>query len=528
VSTLTGAGPLARLMLRRDRVRLPIWAVAVAGLVYAQAASIKGLYPDPAKLAEAARLVEGNAAFIAMAGPPLALDTVGGRTTFEISAFAMVLSALMSLLLVTRHVRGDEEAGRAELLRSTVVGRHAGVAAALALALAANVVLGALVLAGLLAVGLDGTGSAALAAGIAGVGLCFAGVAAVTSQVTVSARVASGLAGAGLGASFVLRAIGDVGTGTLSWLSPMGWGQALRPFAGERWWPAALLVGATVACAAGAFAVNNHRDVGAGILRPAPGLPRAGSSLAHPVGLAARLHRGALAGWAAGLFLGGLAYGSVAGDVEDLIGDNEVIADLLAQGGGSVVDSFLATSLLVLALISAGFTVQATLRLRSEEREGRAEPVLAAAVSRSAWAASHLVVVAVGSVLVLAAAGLGTGLAFAFVAGGAGDVPRLAGAAVTYAPALLVLAGGAMALYGLRPGAASLAWAALALCFVVGFFGPLLSLPGWMEGLSPFQHVPKVPAAAFGPAPLAVLTVVASALTAAGGVALRRRDIGAA
>ena len=522
---LTGSGALCRLILRRDRLRLAIWIATVAGLVYAQAVSIIGLYRDPAELADAARLVEDNAAFIAMAGPPLALDTVGGRTTFEISAFAMILAALMSLLLVTRNVRGDEEAGRLELLRSTVVGRHAPVTAALAVALVADIALGVLVALALAGAGLDAGGSAALGAGIAGVGLFFAGVAAVTSQVTVSARLASGLAGGALGASFVLRGIGDIGNGVLSWFSPMGWGQALRPFAGERWWPAALLIAATVALTAGAFALSSRRDLGAGIIQPSPGPARATAGLSRPVGLALRLHRGAFNGWAVGLFLGGLAYGSVSGDVEDFIGDNQTMADLMAQGGGSILDSFLATCLLVLALISAGFAVQATLRLRSEERAGRAEPLLATGVSRWRWAASHLVVVAAGSVLVLAAGGLGTGISYAFVVGDVGGVPRLVGGAVAYAPAVLVLVGLVMALYGLRPGVASLVWAGLAVCFVVGFFGRLLSLPAWVQNLSPFQHVPRIPSAAFSLVPIVVLSLAAVAFTVAGAVAFRRRDL---
>src|SRR3546814_15534091 len=89
-----------------------------------------------------------------MAGPPVALDTLGGRTAFEISAFGMVLAALMNLFLVTRHLRGDEEAGRAELLRSTVVGRHASITAVLATALLAAAVLGGLLFAGLIGTGL--------------------------------------------------------------------------------------------------------------------------------------------------------------------------------------------------------------------------------------------------------------------------------------------------------------------------------------------------------------------------------------
>lgn len=522
---LEGLGPLARLVVRRDRTRLAVWIATIAVLVYVQAVSVDGLYPTPEQLAAAAELIEGNAAFVALAGPPVALDTLGGRVAFEISAFGIVLAALMNLFLVTRHVRGDEEAGRAELLRSTVVGRHAGVAAALAVALAADTVLAAAVAVSLVGVGLPAGGSVALGVAIGGTGFVFAAVAAVTSQVTVGARTAAGLAGAVLAASYALRAVGDVGDAPLSWFSPIGWGQALRPYAGERWWVVALLAAAATALVALAFRLHDRRDLGAGLVPPRPGPPAAGAALLRPMGLAARLQRGAVAGWAAGLFLGGLAYGSISGDVEDFVDDSEVVAEIVAQQGGDVVDSFLATTALVLALIGAGFTVQAVLRLRAEEVAGRAEPLLATPLPRERWAASHVALAVVGSVAVLAAGGLGTGIAYAALVGGAGDVPRLLAAAVVHTPALLVLAGAALALYGLAPRATAVAWALFALCLVEGFLGSVLSLPGWVEDLSPFRHVPALPAAPFALVPLVVLTVLAAALAAAGLAGLRRRDL---
>jgi ABC-2 type transport system permease protein len=53
----------------------------------------------------------------------------------------------------------------------------------------------------------------------------------------------------------------------------------------------------------------------------------------------------------------------------------------------------------------------------------------------------------------------------------------------------------------------------------------LLSLPGWVLGVSPFKHVPQLPAAGFTVAPLVWLAAVAAALTALGMVAFRRRDL---
>ena len=76
------------------------------------------------------------------------------------------------------------------------------------------------------------------------------------------------------------------------------------------------------------------------------------------------------------------------------------------------------------------------------------------------------------------------------------------------------------------PRRAAAAWAVLAGCVLVGLLGPLLELPGWVSGVSPFQHVPRLPAAEFSIVALVVLLGVAAALVAAGLAGFRHRDIG--
>ena len=64
------------------------------------------------------------------------------------------------------------------------------------------------------------------------------------------------------------------------------------------------------------------------------------------------------------------------------------------------------------------------------------------------------------------------------------------------------------------------------MCFVIGMFGQLLDLPTWVQDLSPFQHVPRYPAADLDSCPLVALALIAAGLTALGLAGLRRRDIG--
>ncbi len=527
MSALAGMPALVRLALRRDRVRIPVWVAAVAALVLVTAQSVQGLYPTPGALAAAAAVIEDNPTALVMNGPAQGLDTLGGRVAFEVGAFGAVLVALMSLLLVGRHTRAEEESGRTELVRAAAVGRQVPLTAALLVTAGANALVAAAVASGLIGLGLPVTGSLTLGAALGVVGLVFAGVAAVAAQVTEHARAATGLAIAVLGLAFVLRAAGDVGDGTLSWASPIGWAQASRPFAGERVWPVLLALAAATLLATAATALGARRDVGAGLVRPRPGPPVARASLLRPAGLALRLQRGSLVAWSSAMFLIGVAYGSIAPDIEDFVGENRELGELLAPSGGAgLTDAFLGTALLVLALIGSGFTVQSALRLRGEEGAGRLEPVLAAAVVRTRWVGGFLAVTLLGSTAVLAMGGLGTGLAHGLLSGDAAAVPRLLGAALAYLPALWVLVGVAVALFGLVPRVTAAAWAVLAGCVLVGLLGPLLDLPGWVGGASPFHHVPRLPAAEFSAVPLVVLLGVAAALVGAGLAGFGRRDIG--
>ena len=349
----------------------------------------------------------------------------------------------------------------------------------------------------------------------------------LVAQVTESTRVVYGTAGALLGAAYVVRAIGDIGDGTISWLSPIGVAQKARPYADERWWPLLLLVVATVVLVAVASALAERRDLGAGLLAARPGPPAAAPSLGSPLGLAFRLQRGSLLGWAAGILVIGIAYGWIGPTIDDFVGQNKALAELLAgTGAGSLTDLYFATALRIMALIATGFAVQAALRVRGEETSMRAELVLATPVSRWRFAGSHLALAAAGSVILLAVAGLATGVSYGLAGGGMESVPRLLVAALVYAPAMWLMAGLAIALDGLAPRLTGLSWAILGACLVVGFLGPVLGLPGWVEDLSPFQQVPQLPAASPTLPPLLAISAVAAGLMALGLIGLRRRDIG--
>jgi ABC-2 type transport system permease protein len=253
------------------------------------------------------------------------------------------------------------------------------------------------------------------------------------------------------------------------------------------------------------------------------------AGLRSPLGLAWRLQRGVLLGWVVGILVMAPPMGAVGEAVDDLVAANESMADMLRQlgGGGSLVDTFFGTMLSLYAIAIAAYTVQALLRLRSEEIGGHLEPVLATAVSRPRWLASHIACAVGGSALLLALAGAGTGLGYGLVVGDPlGEAVRLIGASLAWLPATLALGGFVVAAFGLLPRwSGGLAWAALTACLLMGQIGALLELPQAVLDISPFTHVPPVPAADVPTVPLVALTLTAVALAGIGLAAFRRRDL---
>jgi ABC-2 type transport system permease protein len=525
---VTGALPLIRLILRRDRVLMPLWILSLGLLPVTYVTSFRALFPTDEARIQYATLSSGNAALTALYGR---LEGTGlGELVVWRSGFLPVMVGLITALTVVRHTRVEEDSGRRELLGATVVGRHAGLAAALIAACGAAVLLGAVLAAAMVAQGLPPTGSIAFGAELALAGAVFAGVAGVAAQLSGTAGGARGLAVGVLGGAFLLRVVGDVSGGLswVSWLSPLGWAQRLAPYGAERWWVVVPVVALTALLATAAVVLSGRRDVGAGLLAARLGPATGAPGLATPLALAWRLHRGLLLGWTAGFAVVGVVLGGAAAGTGEMVDDNANLRDVFARLGGrtGIIDSYLAAVLGILALIAAAYAIQAVLRLRAEETSGRAEPLLATATGRLAWAGSHLVFSIVGPAIALVVAALAIGVTHGLNTAQVGaEVPRVLGGALVQLPAVWVLTGLTVALFGLVPRLAGASWVVLAAFLLIGFVGAALRAGQWLLDVSPFTHVPKVPGTVVTVTPLVWLAAIAALLVAAGLAGLRRRDL---
>ena len=537
MSGFTGTLRLVRLALRRDRITLPAWILGMAAFLAATTAMFEANYvKHPELLLPDTQIVVENPGMRVLGlvtGP-----TIGGYTLHRDALTLAVLAALMSIFAVVRHTRQAEELGRAEMLGAGVVGRYASLSAACIVALAANVVLAVLLGLAMIVAGQSVTGSLVAGASIALVGVAFTGVAAVTSQLASTTRGATGLAGAVLGGSFLLAALGnmlgEVDSAALrvtsawpAWLSPIGWGQQMRPFADNSWWPAGLSLLALGLLTWGAGVLVGRRDIGRGILPERRGDAHARPSLLSPTGLVWRLQRGALLGWAVGMVGFGLVFGALSEQIGGLEGE---ATEWYATFGGDVdlLGAYWASMMQIAGTAVAAYVVALLLRLHHDEAQGTLEPVLGAAVSRLRWLAAYAVNALVGATLLILLFAVAVAVTGGLVLGDpASLLGDLVGAALVQLPAIGVLGAVVLGLVVLVPRwSVGISWVVLVFAIFVGpMFGPSLGLPGWLLDLSPFTHVPNAPAVAITLGPVLGLLAVCALLASAGAVAMRHRDL---
>ena len=353
----------------------------------------------------------------------------------------------MSMFIVVRHTRGDEEAGRLELVGAGVVGSAAALTAGLLTALLANLGVGLLVAVGLTVAGLPRVDSLGFGLGMAGVGCVFAAITALAAQLAASARTAIGIVTSVLGAGLPAAGGGRRGdprqlAHALSWASrrsggPCSCGRSARSLVG-----------------AGDLGAGRDRGDGRRVRarrapgpghRPAAGPARARRGRGEPAqpagaGLAAAARPAAgLDGRFRGVRPGHRAAwpGSAHNSSATTRPPGSCSSRWAARAG--LVNAFLAAIMGIMGVLASVYAVQAALRLRGEESGQRAEPVLAAAVGRirgrrATWCSRWPGPGRSCSPLV----GLGMGLVHGAQHGDVGEtVAQLLGSALVQLPAVL-------------------------------------------------------------------------------------------
>ncbi|MFE5408895.1 ABC transporter permease [Microbacterium sp. NPDC056569] len=490
---------------RRDWLQVLLWAAGTALLAYASFVGVSDAYGTEQDRTSLLAAALANPVILLFRGLPSGAAE-GAFMVFLIFPWLAMLAAFMSTFLAVRHTRGDEEAGRAELVAASPAARTLPFLATALHGLLANTLLAALTAAAFLAVGLDLEGSVLAGAATGAVGVTFLGVGLFSAQLLRTSRGANSAAVWTIVVTFVVSGIGNaVGTPSddltrmesswMTWLSPFGWGENTRAFDENLWWPVLLCLGVGVVLAVVSGVLVSARDLGGSFVAERLGRAAASPVLSTPGGLVWRLTRGAVLGWTVGGLLTGMLSTSLASIVQEVGASNPAVEDILRQisGDGSVEQGTITTFFTMLGVLAACCAVQIVCRARQEEAHGTAEPLLAAPVGRVRWLADYLVIALIGIVLVVAAAIGGAALG---LAGQDGDWALMRTVLVTgagqVAAASVFLAVTALAFVLVPRATIALGWSLVLLGMMLGLFGPLFQFPEWLVHLSPIAVAPLV------------------------------------
>jgi ABC-2 type transport system permease protein len=512
-----------------------VWGLGFGSYVAVSALGYASSYSTPAQREQFARLFGANTAVNALVGPARRLDTVAGFTAWRSLGVLGVIGAIWGLLAATRLLRGEEDAGRWELLLSghasrrgattqTLVGIAVGLVALWATASAVIAIAGRSSTARI-----SPSAAGFLAAALVAPAAVFVAIGAVTSQLAATRRQAAGWAGGPLAVAYVLRMVAGSSArlSWLRWLSPLGWVEQLHPLtgsAGSAFLPIVALVAVLVTTSIG---LAGRLDLGGSVIRDRVSSEPRTRLLASPFGLAVRLGRSVVLAWTLGIAAMALLMGTLARTAGRSMEGAAGLAQLLARMGarGSGAAAYLGLAFLVVGVMIAFAAAGQVAHAREEEAEGRLDQLLARPVGRTRWLSGRILLIVIVVVVDGCVAGLVAWLGTASQHDGLGLSMLFEAGLNVVAPALLVAGIGVLALGAAPHATSAITYGFLVWSFLLQFIGGLVQANHWLLDTSIFHHMTAAPAVApdWG---TATVIVAAAAVAAGTGAALfHRRDV---
>lgn len=538
---MSALSQLIRLRLSRDRVSMFVWAT-VFFIMWGPIAKGIGAAYDEAGLRELAVLIAGNPATRFMRGAP-AGGTLEAIMFVSLFGYLVLAIGIMGALIGLRHLRAEEEQGRAELIMAGAVERKAPLMATVIVGLLeTGLVSIAFVLSSTTVAGFDFVGSFVTAFALFATGVAGLFIGLLAGQLAPTSRAATfGAIGVML-AFYLVRGIGEaqgelqddpafVEPGALTWFSPMGWGVLARPFASEPWspnpTPLMLFMPLLALLAVAVELIEMNRELGASVFSSGHGRATAAAGLGGPASLSLRTRTITIIGYALGGAVLGLAAGVIAPMFESLADqapEFQQVWDRITGGAGARPELLVVIAMAgFIALLAAAAATQLTLSTHADERDF-GEAFGSAALSRTRWLLGNTAVGLFAGMLVLAAFYLVTCTALAIQ-----DVDAWADAAritFAYAPVVALFAALAALLIAFVPRMSGFIWLLLFGSLIFGEFAPMFAPDAeGLEKLSPFAWIGNPMLPEFDPWVMLWFGLISLGICILALIGWRRRDL---
>ncbi len=527
MTDLVIAGHVFRVALRWAA----IWGVVFALFVIATVAAFPIAFPTVADRVKAVATLQS---FAILLGQPYHAETLAGFTQWRVTVAIALIGAIWGLLTGTGLLRGEEDAGRWEMLLAAPVSKARatgetllGLGGALVVMFVPTA-LGTLVSTGLPGARFSAVAALAFAATLVAGAAMFLAIGALVSQISATRGQAATLAAGIMGVSFLIRMAADSTKGwdAFLWVTPFGWIEKVRPLRDMEPIAFVPIVALIVACVAATLVLASARDLGASVLQERDGSARIGGWVIGPTTLALRLVRGTAMAWIVGIALFSFFTGAVTRSASSLLADSPAFAQILGRlGVRAASEAYLGISffmaILVLAVLAGGMMAA----MRDEEASARLDNLIVRPTPRLAWLAGRAGIAAVVVVLsgVVAGAATWAGAESQHV-----GVPlsKLVEAGVNATPPAIVVIGAGVLVLGVAPRYVSaVVYGIPAYSFIVELVGSLVKGQDWIRDTSLLHHVELAPAAKPDWGQDLALVLIAVAMAVVGAIAFQRRDI---
>jgi ABC-2 type transport system permease protein len=525
------AGPSSAVALRvaRDaRTRALSFGALFFAVVWANAAGYKSTYPhleDRVKLV--ANFADNKAARM-LYGVGHALVTVGGYTAWRAGGLLALFAGLFGIFAAARAMRGEEDAGRAELVLAGALTRTGAFVATLtgiAVTLAGLWVATTLAA---LAGGLPLRGSCFFALALLAVATVYAAVGAVANQVFPTRRGALGVSAGVLGVDFLLRIVADTTDHfSVHWCTPLGWAEEMRAFSGSRAIVVVLPIASTLVLVVGAGILHARRDVGGAYVAPHDTAAARTGLLSSPLALAVRLDRVTIASWVFSIATFAFVVGTVAKSVEKLELPQSVRDQIAKLGGIDITRAkgYVSLTFVIFVFAIGLFVCGQFAAARDEETTHRLETLFALPYGRARWLQGRVMLIVVATAACAMAAGAAAGLGV-LVTGGHMTFGQGLEAGVNVLPIELFFIGAGVFFVAFAPRlGVGFLYALVVVAFVWDLFGALLGFPDWLLDVSPYRHVAPAPAKPIAVVAALLMIAIGAGATMAGVARFRRRDL---
>jgi ABC-2 type transport system permease protein len=518
-----------------------ILGAAFGVYVFATAVGFRLIAPTTGQRVAVLNNLAASTGLKVLLGQAARITSAAGLVDWRVIGVAAIVGPICWLIVATRTLRGEEAAGRWELVLAGPTTPSRATAGALA-------GLGAGLLAMYLAVALltiwSGTSPGvhigagrALLFGVAVVAPAaeFLAVGAVASQVTPTRARAAALAAGGFGAGFLLRAAGDAAAGAhfLVYVSPLGWVEQLHTLGPAQ--PLWLLpiAGLIIVCGWLTLFLAARRDLGGSLLADRDAAEPRLALLGSPIRIALRLSWQATMRWLVVVVVAGVLYGTLARSAGQAFATSSRLQHLsgdlthatqpgLVSIGARVYASII---FLLLATLLMAFAASALGKLREDEAEGYLDNIVVRPVSRQRWLAGRAALMLAVTILASVLGGIVFWIAAAAEHTGLG-LGQLMEAGLNSAGPAVALAGLGILLLGFAPRLVTAAsWALVAWSFMLDLFGAVIPVNHWLLDTSLLQHLALVPAVSPDWRVGATYLAICAAAAMLGGCRFTRRDL---